>query len=212
MMSQCYPRFSTQWATDPKMQISYVAVRKWARQNTPGVILGVYTEDEMGGAEPVRHMGEVELAERELLKPAKNDDPTVVAAFAEADKGRESFLAWWGTVPKPQRLALHARLPDFEHRCKLADDKRTIDSENKATPKAKAAAETATGEAAATPAAATGAPVFTFDDVNSRMQNARKNNDIDALNMAADLIGQVTDDAGRKVLESTYETMIGEMS
>lgn len=47
MMSQCYPRFSTQWATDPKMQISYVAIRKWSRMFAPGVILGVYAPEEM---------------------------------------------------------------------------------------------------------------------------------------------------------------------
>jgi hypothetical protein len=46
MMSQCYPRFSTQWATDPKMQISYVAIRKWSRLFSPGTILGIYSPEE----------------------------------------------------------------------------------------------------------------------------------------------------------------------
>jgi len=47
MLSQCYPRFSTQWATDPKQQICYVGIRKWGRLFTPGVIMGVYTPDEL---------------------------------------------------------------------------------------------------------------------------------------------------------------------
>jgi len=47
MMSQCYPRFSTQWATDPQQQITYVAVRKLARRYAPGAILGVYTPEEL---------------------------------------------------------------------------------------------------------------------------------------------------------------------
>ncbi|KVO05595.1 hypothetical protein WJ69_23125 [Burkholderia ubonensis] len=65
MMSQAYPRFSTQWATDPQQQITFLAIRKWARRITPDVLLGVYTPDElateaqrepvdMGRAEEVR--------------------------------------------------------------------------------------------------------------------------------------------------------------
>lgn len=49
MLSQCYPRFSTQWATDPQQQITYVGAKKWARRYCPDVILGVYTPDEMEG-------------------------------------------------------------------------------------------------------------------------------------------------------------------
>jgi len=47
LLSQCYPRFSTQWATDPQQQISYAAVRKFCRRYAPGAILGVYTPDEL---------------------------------------------------------------------------------------------------------------------------------------------------------------------
>jgi len=47
MLTQCYPRFSTQWATDPQQQITYVGVRKFARRYAPGAILGVYTKDEL---------------------------------------------------------------------------------------------------------------------------------------------------------------------
>lgn len=47
MLSQCYPRFSTQWATDPQQQITYVAVRKFARRYAPAALLGVYSIDEL---------------------------------------------------------------------------------------------------------------------------------------------------------------------
>lgn len=47
LLKQCWPRFSTQWATDPQQQITYSAVKKWARRHCPDVILGVYTEDEL---------------------------------------------------------------------------------------------------------------------------------------------------------------------
>ena len=59
MLSQCYPRFSTQWATDPKTQITYVAIRKWSRVHKPGVILGVYTPEELQGSQEI-HMGMAE--------------------------------------------------------------------------------------------------------------------------------------------------------
>lgn len=50
MLSQAYPRFSTQWATDPQQQITYLAVRKFARRYVPDAILGVYTTDELEAA------------------------------------------------------------------------------------------------------------------------------------------------------------------
>src|SRR5690606_5689843 len=67
MMSQAYPRFSTQWATDPQQQITYLAVRKWARRYAPDVILGVYTDDELAPADSyqMRDMGPAEPATQE---------------------------------------------------------------------------------------------------------------------------------------------------
>lgn len=64
MMSQAYPRFSTQWATDPQQQITYLAIRKWARRYAPDVILGVYTDDELAPADgpQMRDMGPAEPA------------------------------------------------------------------------------------------------------------------------------------------------------
>jgi hypothetical protein len=50
MLSQAYPRFSTQWATDPQQQITYLALRKFARRYVPDAILGVYTADELDAA------------------------------------------------------------------------------------------------------------------------------------------------------------------
>ena len=65
MMSQCYPRFSTQWATDPQQQITYVAVRKLARRYAPGAILGVYTPEELEESQPQR---EIDITPRAELK------------------------------------------------------------------------------------------------------------------------------------------------
>ena len=47
MLVQAHPRLSTQWATDPKQQLSYSCLKKWARLHCPDVILGIYTTEEV---------------------------------------------------------------------------------------------------------------------------------------------------------------------
>ena len=50
-MVQAYPRQSTQWATDPKQQLTYVTIKRWARLHCPDIILGIYTPDELQNRE-----------------------------------------------------------------------------------------------------------------------------------------------------------------
>lgn len=52
LLKQCYPRFSTQWATDPQQQICFAGVRKFARRYAPGAILGLYTPEELDSGAP----------------------------------------------------------------------------------------------------------------------------------------------------------------
>lgn len=47
MLTQARTRNSTLWADDPRQQLSYLAIKRWARLYCPDVILGVYTPDEM---------------------------------------------------------------------------------------------------------------------------------------------------------------------
>ena len=47
LLVQASVRNSPLWATDPKQQLSYLAVKRWARMYCPDVILGVYTGDEL---------------------------------------------------------------------------------------------------------------------------------------------------------------------
>lgn len=63
MMSQAWPRFSTQWATDPKQQIAYLALRKFVRLHKPGVILGVNTNDELEPVGGEKFMGPAEVVQ-----------------------------------------------------------------------------------------------------------------------------------------------------
>jgi len=55
LLSQAQVRNSTLWASDPKQQLAYLAVKRWARLHCPDVILGVYTPDELEMVRPVEH-------------------------------------------------------------------------------------------------------------------------------------------------------------
>lgn len=47
LLAQAQVRNSTLWASDPKQQLAYLGVKRWARLYCPQVILGVYTPDEL---------------------------------------------------------------------------------------------------------------------------------------------------------------------
>lgn len=53
LLCQATVRNSTLWASDPKQQLAYLAVKRWARLYKPGAILGVYSVDELEQEEPV---------------------------------------------------------------------------------------------------------------------------------------------------------------
>lgn len=95
MMSQAYPRFSTQWATDPFQQLCYLAVRKWGRLNSPGAILGVYTPEELDGGSPTeKHMGPADV-----VQPASA--PT---HYPDADF-KKNLPAWTDVMTKGRKTA-----------------------------------------------------------------------------------------------------------
>jgi hypothetical protein len=188
MLSQCYPRFSTQWATDPKQQICYVAVRKWGRLHKPGVLLGVYTPEEL------EQSGEKFMGPVEEVKP----EPTPYPA-----EQFEANLPKWREVIQANRKTADDLIAFTESR----NPNTPMTEEQKATlrgikPVKNAAATDVLpkGEAAA-PAADTG-PALTFAEVNDQLNAAK---DMDALNDAATLIGEIQDQQHREELTRVYE-------
>lgn len=107
MMSQAYPRFSTQWATDPQQQICYLALRKFARRYVPDTILGVYTVDEFDGqtfdVDPVT--GAATPAPSPAPAPfnvqRKPKTPAPPADVVDADSGEEEKSAPTPAQPDP---------------------------------------------------------------------------------------------------------------
>lgn len=62
LLTQAQVRNSTLWGSDPKQQLAYLGVKRWARLYCPDVILGVYTPDELQETAP--------RVERDITPPA----------------------------------------------------------------------------------------------------------------------------------------------
>ncbi len=81
LLAQARTRNSTLWADDPKQQLAYLAQKRWARLYAPGVILGVYTPDEL--EQPAeRNMGAAEVVSSRPAQPAALPDYSQ-SAFAD---------------------------------------------------------------------------------------------------------------------------------
>lgn len=52
-MAQAGVRNSPNWETDPKQQLAYLAIKRWARLYCPDVLLGVYSADELEAPDDV---------------------------------------------------------------------------------------------------------------------------------------------------------------
>jgi hypothetical protein len=81
-MSQATVRNSTLWASDPKQQLAYLAVKRWARLYCPDVILGVYTPDELQ---------QDEYIDNNTGRKTKNVTDLLKQKIAEKKKAREEI-------------------------------------------------------------------------------------------------------------------------
>lgn len=61
-MAQAGVRNSPLWEQDPRQQLAYLCVKRWARLHSPDVLLGVYTPDELQETQP--------RVERDVTPPA----------------------------------------------------------------------------------------------------------------------------------------------
>ncbi|MGN5479490.1 recombinase RecT [Cupriavidus basilensis] len=77
---------------DPRQQLSYLAVKRWARLYCPDVILGrVYTPDELEEAIPVpeRDMGKVEDVRKQKPAPASRQPDSASRTSSTAARHRQ---------------------------------------------------------------------------------------------------------------------------
>lgn len=186
MMSQAYPRFSTQWATDPFQQLCYLAVRKWGRLNSPGAILGIYTPDELDGGVPTeRHMGPADVVQQPASAAAP---PPAAAATAAQPEWTDAELA-----------KREAKIAEFYGKGKSADDiiafysqKGTLSEAQKKRIRDQQPVETTTGTNSAAPAgdkAQDVTPKLTYAEVADAINKAEDHAQLEAAKALIEQIG-----------------------
>ncbi|WP_145548510.1 RecT family recombinase [Yersinia massiliensis] len=79
-------RNSPLWATNPKQQIAYLAVKYWSRLYCPEVILGVYTPDEL---EQRTEKDISPPAQRASISQMSGNQPNVVAEQPASNEGEK---------------------------------------------------------------------------------------------------------------------------
>ncbi|MEJ6520299.1 recombinase RecT [Shewanella bicestrii] len=110
LLSQAQVRNSTLWASDPKQQLAYLAVKRWARLYCPEAILGVYSADEL----------ESERPERDITpQPEQRTDSRLNQVLSGAAVQQEAVVA-----EQPAQAAL----PNLSEKLKLSlDDCSNLD-------------------------------------------------------------------------------------
>ncbi|ENU7737762.1 RecT family recombinase [Salmonella enterica] len=95
MLSQAQVRNSTLWASDPRQQLAYLAVKRWARLYCPDVILGVYTADEIEEREE-KIINPVQSTQNITMQDITADNPQTTStqiADANTDAMADKFRA-----------------------------------------------------------------------------------------------------------------------
>lgn len=186
------------WKSNPKQQMGYLQVKNWARLYKPGAILGVYTADELQAS------GEKFMGPADVVKPEPLPYP--------ADQFEANLPAWQKVIEGGRKSAedlilfAQSRNPNTpfteEQKAKLRAFKPVKNPEaTDVQPK---------GEASAPEAPPSGsAPAVTFAQVSEKLHTAQ---DMDALNTAADLIGEVADPQQRAELTAIYEARADAMA
>lgn len=138
LLAQARVRNSQLWADDPRQQLAYLAIKRWARLYTPDVIMGVYSPDELETAQPMKDITDndplpknakpQDYANRKRKnEPEGPSEELLRAARGAADKGRDAFgLFWKGLQPK-DRGALRNEINDLQDRVAKAEQNRTVD-------------------------------------------------------------------------------------
>jgi len=133
LLVQASVRNSPLWATDPKQQLAYLAVKRWTRLHAPDVILGVYTPDEL--EEVNREIRDITPAAEQATGavPAPEAPPELIQeAKAAASKGVAAYQKFWSDTGAPNRKALAPYHDGWKTAAIAADQGRTVDAETTA--------------------------------------------------------------------------------
>lgn len=221
LLSQAGVRNSPLWGQDPKQQLAYLAVKRWARLYCPDVILGVYTPDELESPlpQPERDMGKVEdvrqsqsttasRASRVKDKLQSRADPATDVPSKTTTTSAPSLDEVLGAIGAARTSAelsaagqLASQMPDGPDKERA---RKAYDEKLKAGKAAAAAAQEAASSPPAPPRDSD--DVLTYAQVMDALHQATT---VDALNLAADLIRYVTDVGQQDGLRVEFERLKG---
>lgn len=194
LLTQARTRNSTLWTEDPKQQLAYLAQKRWARLHAPDVILGVYTPDELEGS------GE------KFMGPVEEVKPETVAYPSEQF---EKNFPQWEQIIKSRRKTVDELIAFAQSRNPNTPfTEEQLQRLRAVQPVKNAEATDVTPKEAPAQSGATAGPAMTFAQVADKLHAAQ---DPDALNVAADLIGQVPDAGQQAELNALYEQLLDEM-
>jgi hypothetical protein len=130
LLVQASVRNSPLWASDPKQQLAYLAVKRWTRLHAPDVILGVYTPDEL--EEVNREIRDITPGSEQVSSPSQMPEAAhelVQQAKLAASKGVAAYQKFWSETGAPNRKALASYHDGWKADATAADQGRTIDAE-----------------------------------------------------------------------------------
>ena len=128
LLVQASVRNSPLWATDPKQQLAYLAVKRWTRLYSPDVILGVYTPDELDEGNREARDITPDTGGMRAPAPAQASQALIDAAEAAAGKGVAAYQKFWTETGVPNRKALAADHESLKAKAVAADQSRTVDA------------------------------------------------------------------------------------
>lgn len=108
LLSQALTRNSTLWASDPKQQLAYLGIKRWARLYTPGVLLGVYSRDEVEQMPPRIVNPQAEPIKGTLAEPVQRGSRASSMKQKLAEKAHQQEHQ---EVPAPEVTAPEAPAP-----------------------------------------------------------------------------------------------------
>ena len=128
LLVQASVRNSPLWATDPKQQLAYLAVKRWTRLYSPDVILGVYTPDELDEGNREARDITPDTGGMRAPAPAQASQALIDAAEAAAGKGVTAYQKFWTDTGVPNRKALATDHERLKSKAVAADKSRTVDA------------------------------------------------------------------------------------
>ena len=205
-MSQARTRNSTLWADDPRQQLAYLAVKRWARLYCPGVIMGVYSPDELAETAPggERFMGDAEVVTGQA-QSAQSDKPASKTAGFKERVVKKSDKA--GAVVTVEQVLEAVQSANTAEELRDAAAKAALLTSDDEKARVAEAYRARVAEAKQKAVPADDRPVYA--KIADQIQKAKE---IDVLDVVADLIKEVPDETQRDELVQQYHARRAELT